>query len=266
MACRLARSIRWNLTTVTFRYPGSESDALHAVSFCVGKGEKLALVGVNGAGKSTVVKLLLRFYDPQAGCVRINGRDIRAYSLPALRATVSSVFQTFEIYALPVSEYVSCRPQGQQDEGRVREALARVGLLETVEAAGGIHVEYSRRFTGNGLLLSGGQMQKLAIARMLYKDSSLLILDEPSSALDPDSEQAVHQTLARAAVGKTVLLISHRLSTTRDADRIVLLEGGCVLEMGTHAALLARDGRYAQLFRMQAAGYGGVDSGVEAPL
>ena len=240
---------------VSFRYPGSGAEVLHEVSFRVEKGEKLALVGINGAGKTTIVKLLLRFYDPQEGVVRINGRDIRGYSVPSLRTAMGSVFQEFQIYSLPISEFVSCLPRGEQDEGRIRDALARVGLLEPVEAGGGIHTEYSKYFDENGLVFSGGQMQKLAIARMLYKDSSLLILDEPSSALDPESEYEINQMLARAAEHRTVLLISHRLSTTKDADKIILIEEGRVQEQGTHRELMEQNGRYAYLFNLQASEY-----------
>jgi ATP-binding cassette subfamily B protein len=240
---------------VTFAYPDGEN-VLRGVSFTVARGEKLALVGVNGAGKTTIVKLLMRFYDPDAGAVLINGRDLREYNVASLRAAVTTVFQEFPSYSVPIDEFVACAEGEAVDTARVADALRRVGLYEKVMESGGLHAEYSKFFDENGVVFSGGQLQKLAIARMLYKGGDLLIMDEPSSALDPESEYEINRDIAGAARDKTIILISHRLSATRDADKIVLIEDGEVRETGGHAALIAQSGRYAHLFRLQAGGYG----------
>ncbi|MCL2226405.1 MAG: ABC transporter ATP-binding protein/permease [Oscillospiraceae bacterium] len=241
---------------VSFKYPNAEKHVLNDVSFTIRRGEKFALVGVNGAGKTTIVRLMMRFYDPDKGSVKINGRDVRKYDILSLRNAMTSVFQEFQEYSLRISEFVSCCESGAIDEPKVRNALERVGLLDKVlEGSNGIHTEYTKLFDEDGLVFSGGQLQKLIIARMLYKDSAVVIMDEPSSALDPESEYEINRSIAHAAKDKTVVMISHRLSSTRDADSIVLIEGGAVQEQGTHEELLARGGRYASLFNMQASGY-----------
>lgn len=240
---------------VHFSYPTGDEPVLEGVSFLINRGEKAALVGVNGAGKTTIARLLLRFYDPQEGAILINGRDIREYDVGSLRRQAATVFQNFQSYSLPIAQLISCAGSGTDDE-RVRACLEQVGLLETVEALPqGIHTEYGKTFDENGAVLSGGQLQKLIIARMLYKGSSLVIMDEPSSALDPESEYQLNRDIARAASDRTVLLISHRLSTTRDADKVILIENGVVSELGSHSELMSRGGRYAQLFTLQASGY-----------
>ncbi len=247
---------------VTFRYPFAAGDTLTDVSFFVPKGRKLAIVGINGAGKTTIVRLMMRFYDPNSGTVLINGRDIRQYSTRSLRVAVTSVFQEFQSYCMPISELVSCAEGADIDEERVCNALDRVGLLDMVlSGEKGIHSEYGKMFDENGLIFSGGQLQKLIIARMLYKNSSLIIMDEPSSALDPESEYEINRSIMRSLEGKTMILISHRLSTTRDADDIILIEDGSVREHGSHDQLIALGGRYARLYGIQAEGYGAAESG-----
>ncbi len=241
---------------VHFRYPTGDKPVLEGISFVINRGEKTALVGVNGSGKTTIARLLLRFYDPQDGCILINGRDVREYDIRSLRRQVATVFQNFQSYSLPISELVSCADRDYADVVKVRACLEQVGLLDIIESLPqGIHTEYGKVFDEHGAILSGGQLQKLIIARMLYKGSSLVVMDEPSAALDPESEYNLNRDIARAASDKTVLLISHRLSTTRDADNIILLEDGKIAEQGNHAQLMQRGNRYAQLFNLQASGY-----------
>lgn len=243
-------------THVSFKYSNSDNFALEDVCFTLKKGEKLALVGVNGAGKTTLIKLLLRFYDPTSGTITMNGRDIRELNVEALRRTVTSVFQEYPMYALPLDELVACMDRECVDDARVADALKRAGLwAEVAEQRSGIRSEYSKYFDEAGLVFSGGQLQRLAIARMLYKDSPILVMDEPSSALDPEQEYALNRDILTVSAGKTVLLISHRLSAIRDFDQILLLENGRLLERGNHASLMAANGRYAHLFSLQAAGY-----------
>ncbi|MDR1328541.1 MAG: ABC transporter ATP-binding protein/permease [Oscillospiraceae bacterium] len=240
---------------VSFRYPKTEGWALRNVNFKIERGQKFALVGINGAGKTTIVKLLMRFYDPDMGDIRVNKRSLRDYNIQSVRNAVTSVFQEFQSYSLPIDELVSCAQGDAIDAEKVADALKRVGLYDKVMESGGIHTEYSKYFDENGVVFSGGQIQKLIIARMLYKGSNVLIMDEPSSALDPESEYEINRDIAQAAQGKTVIMISHRLSTTKDADKIILIEGGEVREQGSHAELMAKDGRYAHLFSIQASEY-----------
>ncbi|MDR0935624.1 MAG: ABC transporter ATP-binding protein/permease [Oscillospiraceae bacterium] len=236
---------------VRFKYPNSDTYALDGVSFKIKKGQKAALVGINGAGKTSIVKLMLRFYDPDSGLVLINGRDIRGYDINSLRSAATSVFQEFQSYSLPVSEFVSCEAIGTLDEEKVKRSLEQVGLLDRINSeAKGIHTEYSKFFDETGIVLSGGQLQKLVIARMLYKGSAFLIMDEPSSALDPEAEYEINREISKLLAGRTLVLISHRLSTTRDADNIILIENGIVREQGSHNDLIQRNGRYAQLFQI----------------
>jgi ABC-type multidrug transport system fused ATPase/permease subunit len=240
---------------VTFQYPGSETLALNDVKFTVSAGKKTAIVGINGAGKTTIVKLILRYYDPDFGAVLINGRDLREYNVRSVRNAVTAVFQEFQSYSLPIDEFISCAEGENIDVEAVAAALKRVGLYDTVMEKGGLNAELSKYFDENGIIFSGGQLQKLIIARMLYKNSGFLIMDEPSAALDPESEYNINRDIFNAANDRTLLMISHRLSTVRDADCIILIEDGTVKEQGAHNELLERGGRYAELFNMQASGY-----------
>lgn len=241
---------------VSFRYPNSEEYVLRNISFTLKQGEKLALVGLNGAGKTTLIKLLLRFYDPSSGSITLDGRDIRTINVETLRSAVTTVFQDYPMYSLPLDELISCTEVENTDEKLVEDVLKRVGLwCEIVEKDCGVRTEYTKYFDEAGIVLSGGQLQKLAIARMLYKNSSILIMDEPSSSLDPESEYSINHDIMTASEGKTVLLISHRLSTTREADQILFIEKGELLEYGNHTELMKLGGNYAHLFTLQASGY-----------
>ena len=241
---------------VSFTYPNSPEPALTGVSFEIKKGERIALVGGNGAGKTTIVKLLMRLYDPQDGRITVNGKDLRKYNISDLRSTTATVFQEFDSYHIPINEFISCTDKEHTDNAKVREVLNRVGLMKKIEVAPhGIFTEYGKFFDKDGLIFSGGEQQKMIIARMLYKDCPLLLLDEPSSSLDPESEYAINQDIMRIAKGKTTIIISHRLSTTRSADKILFFDKGELCEQGSHSELIKQGGAYSHLYGLQASGY-----------
>jgi ATP-binding cassette subfamily B protein len=241
---------------VGFRYPGSERWAVRGLSFTLRAGEALALVGENGAGKTTLVKLLARLYDPDEGRILLDGVDLKEYSLESLRGSVGVIFQDFVRYHLTAAENIAVgRIEERDDRPRIETAAER-SLADTVvaELAGGYEQTLGKRFR-TGVDLSGGQWQKVALARAYMRDAQLLILDEPTAALDARAEAEVFERFKDLTRGKTAVLISHRFSTVRMADRILVLDGGRVAEVGSHEELLAAGGTYAELFRLQAAGY-----------
>jgi len=241
---------------VTFTYPGGTEPAVADLSLHIRSGELVALVGENGAGKSTLVKLLLRFYDPGAGTVRVGGVDLRQLDPEALRSRIGVLFQDYASYEFSVRENVVMgRPDGPVDDGRVMEALrdARSDWL-LKKMAKGLDSKVGRLFEG-GHDLSGGEWQRLALARIMYRDADIWILDEPTSSLDPEAEAAIFAELKDNLKGRIGIVISHRFSTVRIADRIAVIADGHVKEIGTHDELLRANGRYAQLFELQAAGY-----------
>jgi len=241
---------------VSFRYPRGEDAAVEQLSLRIKPGELVAIVGENGAGKSTLVKLLLRFYDPSEGAVLVGGVDIRRVDPLVLRERIGVLFQDYTMYELTVRENVTMgRPAAPVDDDRVWRALrdARAeGLVKKLPA--GLDSRTGRLFEG-GHDLSGGEWQRLAIARLLYRDADIWILDEPTSALDPEAEAAVFAELKANLKGRMGLVISHRFSTVRIADRIAVIGNGRIAELGTHDELLAARGTYARLFELQAAGY-----------
>jgi len=241
---------------VGFRYPGAERWAVRHLSFTLHAGEVLALVGENGAGKTTLVKLLARLYEPDEGRILLDGRDLRDYDLEALRAHVGVIFQDFVRYAFSAATNVAVgRIEERDDRARIERA-AEQSLADAVirRLPQGYEQVMGKRFR-DGVDLSGGEWQKIAIARAYMRDAELLILDEPTAALDARSEFEVFERFKELSHGKTAVLISHRFSTVRMADRILVLEGGRIEEVGTHAELLASGKRYAELFELQAAGY-----------
>ena len=241
---------------VGFRYPGTERWVLRGVSFTLDAGEKLALVGENGAGKTTLVKLLARLYDPSEGRILLDGRDLREYDLQDLRRHVGVIFQDFVRYSMTASENLAVGRIEQKDDRLRIEDAAHRSLADQVisRLPGGFDQMVGRRFE-DGVDLSGGEWQKIALGRAYMRDAQLLILDEPTAALDARAEYEVFQRFTELTAGKTAVLISHRFSTVRMADRILVLEDGQRLEMGTHEELLVLGGRYAELFNLQAAGY-----------
>ncbi|MBW3554674.1 MAG: ABC transporter ATP-binding protein/permease, partial [Gemmatimonadetes bacterium] len=241
---------------VGFRYPGSERWALRHVHFRLHAGERLALVGENGAGKTTLVKLLARLYDPSEGRILLDGVDLREYDIDDLRRTIGVIFQDFVRYDMVARENIAVgRIDAMADDARIREA-ARKSLAEDVVAKleKGYDQMLGRRFDG-GADLSGGEWQKVALGRAYMRDAQVLILDEPTAALDARAEYQVFQRFSELTEGRMAVLISHRFSTVRMADRILVLGDGTVLEDGSHEELLARAGTYAELFTLQAAGY-----------
>jgi len=241
---------------VGFRYPGKEGWALRHLSFTLPAGETLALVGENGAGKTTIVKLLTRLYEPDEGRILIDGIDIREIPPLELREHVGAIFQDFVRYNLIASDNIGVGRVARIGERPAIVEAARRSLADPViaELPGGYDQMLGLSFS-NGLDLSGGQWQKIAIARAYFRDAEILILDEPTAALDARAEAEIFERFRHLGAGKTALLISHRFSTVRMADRILVLENGTILESGNHAELMALGGRYAELFNLQAAGF-----------
>lgn len=241
---------------VTFQYPGGTEPAVAGLSLSIRPGELIAVVGENGAGKSTLVKLLLRFYDPDEGSVRVGGVNLRDVDPDVLRNRIGVLFQDFANYELSVRENVAMgRPDVTVSDERVTKALrdSRSEWLVS-RMPNGLDSRVGRLFEG-GHDLSGGEWQRLALARIMYRDADIWILDEPTSSLDPEAEAAIFAELKAILKGRIGIVISHRFSTVRIADRIAVIAGGRISEIGTHEQLVAAGGRYAQLFELQAAGY-----------
>lgn len=231
--------------------------ALNDISMKINKGEKIAIVGINGAGKTTLVKLLLRLYDVDSGDIYINGQNYRLLNAKSIRKKVGAVFQNIEVYALTIAENILLHEvKSQKDIDLVHEALKFAGLYDYVYSLkNNINTLVTREFSKTGVVFSGGQMQKLAIARGYAQNYQLFILDEPSSALDPIAEAKIYENMLELGKDKTMIFISHRLTTTVNADRIYLFENGKIIEQGKHQDLIALDGKYKRMFESQAIKY-----------
>ncbi len=261
------------LDHVSFRYTEDSPEILHDISLRVMPGERIAIVGYNGAGKTTLVKLLMRLYDPTEGEIRYHDDVISAYEPKEYHRRIGVVFQDFKMIGASLMENVIMDDitrfetttkdnlivvDGVAVVPKVEEALKHSGFAKRLtELEDGLDTPITTEFDPKGVDLSGGEAQKVAIARAFYKDADILIMDEPSSALDPIAEYQLNKAMHDAAVGKTVFYISHRLSTTRDADRIIMLEQGRIIESGTHEELLGLNGKYAQMWHAQAGKYAG---------
>lgn len=230
------------LENVSFRYPGAETDALRNIDLTVHPGERLAVVGLNGAGKTTLVKLLCGFYDPTEGRVLLNGEDIREFNRQEYYTLFTAVFQKFSVLEATLAENVAQTRSGIDEE--------RVAALPD-----DLKTHIGREVFEDGVLLSGGETQRLMLARALYKNAPILLLDEPTAALDPIAENDIYQKYAAMTEGRTSVFISHRLASTRFCDRILLIDGGVIAEQGSHEELLARGGKYAELFEVQSKYY-----------
>jgi ATP-binding cassette subfamily B protein len=241
---------------VSFVYPGTDRRVLSDFNFTLRPGERVALIGENGQGKTTVVKLITRLYDPTEGQILLDGIDLREYDLANLHAGIGVIFQDFMRYEMTARENIEVGrievPHTLEEIEEAGEKSLAAGVIERLP--GGYDQMLGRRFE-TGVDLSGGEWQKLALARAYLRDAQLLILDEPTAALDARSELQVFERFAELTEGKMALLISHRFSTVRMADRIVVLEGGRLVEEGSHQQLMALGGRYAAMFEMQAASY-----------
>lgn len=257
-AVPVPQPIRAGITfeNVGFRYPEAGRWAVRQLSFHLHAGETVALVGENGAGKTTIVKLLARLYDPTEGRILLDGLDLRDYDLDGLRAAIGVIFQDFVRYSMTASDNIATgRIEARDDRPRVQTAAGRAMADAMIERLpGGYDQMVGKRFA-RGVELSGGEWQKLAIARAYMRDAQVLILDEPTAALDARAEFEVFQRFKDLSAGRTALLISHRFSSVRMADRIIVLEDGRVESEGSHEELLAQQGRYRELFELQARGY-----------
>lgn len=244
------------LKNVSFRYNDTDGDVLHDISFKLKPKEKIAIVGYNGAGKTTLIKLIMRLYDTTAGSVYMDGIDIKKYDVEKYRHNIGVVFQDFNIYGATVKENVVMGIPKNDEDDKVYSALTHSGFDNRLEHMKyGINTGLTKEFDDDGTNLSGGEAQKIAISRAFFKNAGLIILDEPSSALDPIAEYNFNRYMAKAAENCTVIFISHRLSTTRTADRIIMLENGRICEEGTHDELLNKRGKYAEMWHAQADKY-----------
>jgi len=242
--------------SVGFRYPGAERWAVRRLAFTLRAGEILALVGENGAGKTTLVKLLARLYDPDEGRILLDGHDLREYDLFALRANIGVIFQDFVRYHFSAADNIAVgRIEARDDRPRIVAAAERSMADEFIRKLPARYEQVLGKRFRTGIDVSGGEWQKIAIARAYMRDAQVLILDEPTAALDARAEYEVFRRFKEMSRGKTVVLISHRFSSVRMADRIIVLADGSIEASGTHEQLLAQGGRYAELFELQAAGY-----------
>ncbi len=236
---------------VSFTYPGNSSPTLKNINFSIKPKEKIALVGYNGAGKTTLTNLLLRLYDVTEGEILIGGRNIKDETVVSHRSRFAAVFQDFQIFAATLGENVAL--DLNPDENEVKKALRHSGFAKNLPQ--GTDTELLREFDDEGVMLSGGEAQKIAVSRAFYKNCPYVIMDEPSANLDPVAEYNLNKAMTEAAENKTVVFISHRLSTTRNADKIFVMENGEIVESGSHEELMAQNGKYAYMFNLQAEKY-----------
>ena len=252
---------------VKYRYEGAETDTLHGVSLRIAPGEKIALVGQNGSGKSTFVKLLLHLYEPSEGSITMDGVPMNDHTLASWRGVFKPVFQDYSAFALSVAENILTRPMRKDPEGEaadralVENALRQSGAYDRVmKMPHGMDTMLTREFDDKGEVLSGGEAQKIALSRVFASDAPVVILDEPTSALDPVAEYQLFENMMKACADRAVVFISHRLSSAVPADRVYLFEEGRVVESGTHRELMERGGHYADMFRKQAESYRATDT------
>ncbi|MCH5348220.1 MAG: ABC transporter ATP-binding protein [Oscillospiraceae bacterium] len=244
------------LRNVSFGYNEKDGYILKNVSMKIDPYSKIAIVGYNGAGKTTLIKLIMRLYDPNEGEILLDGVNIKEYDVQEYRQKIGTIFQDFKIFAATVKENVLLDFADKGTDEAVESAIQKSGFDQRLETlSNGLSTNLTTEFEEDGVNLSGGEGQKLATARVFYKDANLIILDEPSSALDPIAEYHLNQSMLTAAENKSVVFISHRLSTTRIADRIYMLENGQIIEEGSHIELLEKGGKYAEMWRVQAGQY-----------
>lgn len=245
------------LKNMTFAYEGQERCALVHVNLTIHAGQKIAIVGHNGAGKTTLIKLLQRLYDPSEGEILLNGENIKNYRLSSYRSLFGTVFQDYRLFATTVAENVMLRGNiTDEDRDTVKDALIKAGIYDKIDAlAKGVDSNVTREFDNEGAMFSGGEAQKISIARIFAGKQEIVIMDEPTSALDPIAEQEMYRNMFEACKGKTVIFISHRLSSATMADRVYMFENGEIIEQGTHSELLAMNAKYADMWHKQADTY-----------
>lgn len=250
---------------VSFSY--KDEQTIQDLSFVITKGQAAALVGHNGAGKTTIIKLLLRLYDPTSGTIFYNGRDIREYNLKAYRELFATTFQDFQMFGMTIKENVLMGRHYEKEEELVIAALKKAGVYEKVSSLEkGIDTMMTKEFDEDGAVLSGGESQKIAVARTFVKDAPMKIFDEPSSALDPIAEYELFQNIMKEGSDHTMLFISHRLSSVKNCDKVFMLEKGHLIEEGTHSELMAANGSYAQMYKKQAMNYLALENEEEVKL
>ncbi|MBO4845746.1 MAG: ABC transporter ATP-binding protein [Lachnospiraceae bacterium] len=250
---------------VSFSYDDKET--IKDLSFVINKGETAALVGHNGAGKTTIIKLMLRLYDPNSGVILYNGKDIREYNLKAYRDVFATTFQDFKMFGMTVKENILMGRHFENEDDRVADALKKAGVYDKVMTLkDGMDTMMTKEFDEEGAVLSGGESQKIAVARTFAKEAPMKIFDEPSSALDPIAEYELFKNILKEAKDHTMLFISHRLSSVKDCDKVLMLEKGSLIEEGTHALLMAAGGSYAQMYKKQAMNYLAIENEEEVIL
>lgn len=246
-----------SFVNVSFKYPGTEQYILRNLNFSISQDEKVALVGLNGAGKSTIVKLILRYYDVSEGKILVNGIDIKEYDLKEYRSHFTVMFQDYANYAFTIRENITLSDlENKEDDEKLKNAVERSGAKSIVDKHGtGLETYLTRQFEEEGQELSGGEWQKIALARTFFREGDIIILDEPSATLDPEAEHQVFEKFAELCEGKGAIFISHRLSNVTMADRIIVIENGKVIEDGSHRKLMELNGKYSYLFNLQAGKY-----------
>ena len=244
------------LKNVSFTYPDSNDDSVSDVSMKISATEKIGIVGYNGAGKSTLIKLLLKLYEPTKGSISVNGNSLDTFKIDSYRAKFSVLFQDYQIYAASIAENIKMDTYTEKDSDNLLSATKESGVFDKIKSLeNGINSQLKKEFYRNGVELSGGEYQKIALSRVFASDSDIIILDEPTSNIDPVSEYEINNSIMSSAFNKTVIIISHRLSTVRMADKIYMFEHGKIIEQGSHVDLMKLDGKYAEIFNMQAEKY-----------
>lgn len=240
------------LDNVSFSYEGSDRVIIDKINLQIHEGEKLAIVGANGAGKTTLIKLICGLLQPVSGRILMNGIDIREYNRDEYYSLITAVFQNVSLLPMSMAQNIAFCQESEVDKARLQDVISKAGLSDKInQLAEGYNTNLLPAITENGVHLSGGELQKLMLARALYKDAPLMILDEPTAALDPIAENRMYQKYNELTQNKTSLFISHRLSSTRFCDRIIYMENGSILEAGSHDELMARGGKYKEIFDIQ---------------
>jgi ATP-binding cassette subfamily B protein len=254
--CDLKLPLSIEFDNVTFSYPGAKKPTIEQLSFTINSKGKVALVGNNGAGKTTIIKLLCGLYKPDSGVIRVGGYDVNDFNIVEYMSLLSIVFQDSEPFSFTIENNITCQDSAEVDQEKLWNAIEQAGLKEKILSLEHQEKTYiTQIFDASGIRLSGGETQKMMLARSLYKNAPILILDEPTAALDPIAEEEMYLKYKQLVTDSTSIFISHRLSSTKFCDRILLLEDGNIIEQGTHQELIAYGGEYSSIFEIQAQYY-----------